>query len=102
MSQPETEEQMVNDLFHWLTVEAGGRELGGAAYTFFSKPRESLINYHHTLGQSIRDQYRLWERKWEPDLRDGIDYSPDHPDAVSQRVIEKTWEKIQVWQKLRN
>ena len=97
MSQPITEEQMVNDLFHWLTVEAGE-----AAYPFFSSTRESLINYHHTLGQSIRNQYRLWEREWEPDLRDDIDYSPDHPDAVSQRVIEKTWEKIQVWQKLQN
>lgn len=97
MSQPITEEQMVNDLFHWLTVEAGE-----AAYPFFAAKREDLISYHHTLGQSIRNQYRIWERKWEPELRNGIDYSPNHPDAISQRVIEKTWEKIQVWQKLQS
>ena len=43
---------------------------------------------HHTLGRHLRNHANLWEDGWEPELVDGVDYSPNHPDAISSKVIE--------------
>lgn len=52
-------------------------------------PKEDLISLHHSLGQFIRNTYGFWQYKWEPKLIDGVDYAEDHPDSLSQRLIEK-------------
>lgn len=61
---------------------------------FKSLPYKDLISWHHGLGTFIRNRYRLWERKWEPEVRDGVDYSPNHPDSLSQRIIEEFHKKL--------
>lgn len=57
-----------------------------------SNKREDLILLHHSSGMWIRNTYKLWERSWEPEIRDGVDYSPNHPDAISQVIIEKLYD----------
>lgn len=57
-------------------------------------PFEDLIKYHHGFGTGIRNEYKLWERKWTPEIRNGVDYSPEHPDAISQTIIETIWKKL--------
>lgn len=61
---------------------------------FMETPREQLHLYHHGLGTQIRNRFQLWEHKWEPMLENGVDMSPDHPDAMSMRVIEMLWDKL--------
>ena len=61
---------------------------------FLETPKEKLIMYHKSLGKSIRNEFKLWETEWKPSIRDGIDYSPDHPDQVSMRVIEEVWKRL--------
>lgn len=56
--------------------------------------KEGLVGYHHTLGRWIRNEYKLWEIEWDPMIIDGVDYSPYHPDTVSQTIIEGLWKKI--------
>lgn len=51
----------------------------------------SLIQYHHNLGQYIRNKYNLWETKWTPELVNGVDISVNHPDAISQEIIKMIW-----------
>ena len=52
----------------------------------------NLIQYHHSLGRYIRNQYKLWENKWEPELdHEGVDMSPYHPDAISNEIIRLIW-----------
>lgn len=58
-------------------------------------PKDELVTLHHTLGRAIRNFYNLWSRPWKPKIKDGVDVSPDHPDAISMSVIEKVWEKLQ-------
>ncbi len=62
---------------------------------FLETPQEKLIKYHTTLGRSIRNEFKLWDREWKPDIRDGVDYSPDHPDQLSMQVIKEVWLKVQ-------
>ena len=66
---------------------------------------------HHSFGQWIRNHYGLWDERhplvhdWFafPDKRDvrddvdysNVDYSEDHPDQVSTRVMEMVWKKLQ-------
>lgn len=59
---------------------------------------------HHTLGRWIRNTYKLWDS--HPltqnyfsypecrDIREGIDYSEDHPDAVSNKIIKRIQELL--------
>lgn len=55
-----------------------------------SLKKDDLITLHRTLGQSIRNNEKLWCYKWTPELDDQcVDHSPYHPDAVSMTVIEK-------------
>lgn len=61
---------------------------------FLKSSKEDLIAYHHTLGRSIRNEFKLWEREWKPDVRNGVDWSPDHPDALSMCVIEEVWNRL--------
>lgn len=64
------------------------------SHFFFSPLSEgSLHEYHHSLGQSIRNTYGLWQISWEPELRDGVDYSPNHPDQRSMSIIQDVWKK---------
>lgn len=62
--------------------------------TFMNTPRSDLCLYHHGLGTQIRNRFHLWEHKWEPVLENGIDVSPNHPDAISMRVIEMIWDRL--------
>lgn len=55
---------------------------------------DSLYEYHHSLGRSIRNQFKLWDNPWTPELVDGVDCSLNHPDAVSMSIIEEVWKRI--------
>ncbi len=54
---------------------------------------KTLIQYHHGLGTWIRNKYKLWDITWEPELIDGVDYSPNHPDAISMTIIKEVWKR---------
>ena len=54
---------------------------------------ENLISYHHGFGRYIRNTYKLWETKWEPELKEGADYSPYHPDSLSMLAIQELWKR---------
>ena len=60
---------------------------------FLASSEAGLIVYHDNLGRTIRNKFKLWERKWTPDLSFDIDYSEDHPDTISQRVIVEVWRR---------
>ena len=50
----------------------------------------NLIRYHHTLGQWIRNEFKLWARPWAKEIDEqGVDMSPNHPDAISMEVIRE-------------
>jgi hypothetical protein len=59
---------------------------------------------HYYTGMSIRNTYGLWDpthvltTNWannpeSRDMRDGVDYSNDHPDAVSNEILAAIWRK---------
>ena len=81
--------EMIGIVENWLskTDEKNKKE-------FLETPKEKLISYHTTLGRSIRNEFKLWDREWKPDVRNGVDYSPDHPDQISMRVIQGVWERL--------
>lgn len=62
---------------------------------FRNVPFDKLIQYHHTLGREVRNHFSLWACEWVPDIQEGVDCSPNHPDSISMQVIEKVWANIQ-------
>lgn len=55
-----------------------------------SYKKEELINLHHSLGQWIRNTYKLWHE--ENPLTQGYQTdSTKHPDEISQKLIEEVW-----------
>lgn len=68
-------------------------------------PEADLITLHHGWGTSIRNHYELWDPEhlltthWhkfplERDMRDGVDYSADHPDSVSMDIMKEIHRKV--------
>lgn len=56
---------------------------------------EESVAMHSSLGRHLRNHAKLWEDKWEPVIWvDGVDYSENHPDAISSRVIKNFQEKL--------
>jgi len=56
--------------------------------------RSHLIRYHSQIGMTIRNEYKLWEFTWEPELDDiGVDISEFHPDEVSYTILKNVWKK---------
>lgn len=46
------------------------------------------------LGRWVRNRFRMWENaSWEPDIRGGVDYSPNHPDNRSAVIIASVRER---------
>lgn len=86
-----THEEIINDVHKHIMLEWPKEE----KKAFFLGPLVggSLIAYHHNLGRWIRNNYKLWEVPWTPELKDGVDYSPCHLDAVSRTIIEEVWKK---------
>ncbi len=59
---------------------------------FLSNYREQTLSiYHYSLGQYIRNTYALWQHPWEPNIIDGVDWSPHHPDQMSMTIIQEVW-----------
>jgi hypothetical protein len=59
---------------------------------FLNTQKDKLIIYHTRLGRKIRNEFKLWEIEWKPDISNGVDYSPEHPDQISMKVIEANME----------
>lgn len=61
---------------------------------FYGTEKGGLSKYYFTLGIRILNVYGLWEHPWEPEIDDeGVDTSPNHPDAISHRIIVAVWER---------
>ena len=72
------------------------RELSERAQLKFRNTSESdLVEYHSTLGRDIRNYFKLWDRKWTIELENGVDVSPNHPDALSMATIRELWKRVQ-------
>lgn len=64
---------------------------------------------HFYLGREIRNYYKLWDKahpltkQWFDDnesksnkhIKGGVDYHPNHPDEVSDKILICIWEKLQ-------
>lgn len=60
-----------------------------------ASPRPSLGEYHHGFGTWIRNKYNFWKEPWTPEIVDGCDCSPNHPDQRSMTIIELVWDGLQ-------
>ncbi len=61
--------------------------------------RDDMIQFHHSVGMFIRNQYLLWDENnpltmlnYEPQVVNGMDENPKHPDAVSQEILRRVWD----------
>lgn len=62
---------------------------------FVDCPRSQLVRYHDSLGRMVRNEFKLWDAEWTPNIINGVDASPDHPDQQSQQIIEQCWDYLQ-------
>ena len=81
--------EMVEIVENWIRKETEENKK-----EFLNTPKEKLVKYHTTLGRTIRNKFKLWDTSWNPDMQNGVDHSPDHPDQVSLRVIEEVWKRL--------
>lgn len=87
---PERREAIIQEL-----VEAFNGSPIGEQFEFKHAKESELIDWHHTLGRTIRNEYGLWEHDWVPMIVEGVDMSPSHPDAISMSIIEEVWRRVQ-------
>ena len=80
-------EDIVAEVSGWLR-----KENEKTRTEFLNTKEKDLIGYHQNLGRKIRNEFKLWETSWTPDIVNGVDMSDEHPDAISMRVIKKVWE----------
>ena len=59
--------------------------------SFLAIAEGDLITVHESLGRNIRNEFNLWQNKWEPEIINGVDHSDEHPDAISMKVITQVW-----------
>jgi hypothetical protein len=91
-------DQIVEDLYGKLSE----KELDEA----LKMTEGQMRGLHHGFGTWIRNTYGLWNPEhplttnWANneagrDIRDGTDYSKDHPDAVSNDILAALWHRCQ-------
>jgi hypothetical protein len=86
MTREEIIEEVRKEIAAWPTEDQ-------STFFFAGYNEFNLIELHHTFGTHIRNKYKLWENKWEPELRNGSDYSPNHPDNLSMEIIKEAWRR---------
>jgi len=91
-----THDEIINDVHSKILKEWTVQDQDD----FFLSPwidGSSLTRYHHDLGRYIRNNYKLWEISWIPEIKEFMgcmcDCSPYHPDAVSMTIIKEVWKK---------
>lgn len=83
-------DEMAEKVYEWYKFSLPQNQM-----EFKHTSKDDLVIYHHSLGRNIRNYFKLWENDThEPEIVDGVDVSPDHPDAISMKVIEAVWDKI--------
>ena len=61
-----------------------------------SMQKGELAGLHFSYGMYIRNHFRLWDYEFVPMIDErGVDVAPDHPDALSMKVIESLWLELQ-------
>lgn len=89
-----SEDQIVDHLFEGMNEEDAGKlvQMGQDG---------DLGMLHHGFGTWIRNTYNLWRadnphtmKDYVPEIRNGADCSPRHPDQTSMRIIEKLYAKV--------
>ena len=65
--------------------------------------------YHHYLGRDVRNEFHLWHpdnpvtmKDYAPEMRDGVDYNPRHPDNVSGRILEHLHSRLVAYYMVEN
>lgn len=96
-----TFDEIVDDLINRLTDEAKQQ--------LQEMSEDEVRGLHHSWGMNIRNFYNLWmedhplTKQWYEDhlnnnmkehIINGVDHHPCHPDAVSDAIIKKVWEKV--------
>lgn len=61
---------------------------------FLTTDFDNLVVFMAPLGRKIMDRFNLWMYSWVPDIRDNIDKSPQHPEAIALQVIETVWRNV--------
>ena len=61
---------------------------------FKNSTEKDLIQFHMGLGRYIRNEF-LWKNtNYKPEIRDGVDYSKNHPDNLSMEIIKMVWNRM--------
>lgn len=104
------EELTPQTLSHFNTIDAVAADviskLTPHDYAYIKRGTvEEARSMHHGFGTWIRNTYGLWHdneltRAWRENpegrrVRDGTDQSCDHPDAVSDSIIQRVWMMVQ-------
>lgn len=94
-----TIDEIVNDILKYWTASNMDK--------FRSLKLDEARANHHSFGMWIRNHYSLWHEsplteKWRTDetshvIKNDVDYSEDHPDVVSDKIIVRLWHKLQDW-----
>lgn len=61
---------------------------------FVTTEFERLPVFMNSIGMNIINHFKLWAYPWESNIEDGIDNSPDHPEAIALEVIENVWRNV--------
>jgi len=88
----EAHEAIIADI-QKIIREEWSEESQNEFYLMGIKNNETMASLHNTLGRKIRNKYKLWEIPWEPEIRNGIDYSPNHPDCISDTLLKEVWNR---------
>ncbi len=96
----ETIDEMALDMIHRMMPE----DLNEIANNYPSFEPMERVWFKTAVTREIRNEYGLWwehplTEKWRTDetgrdIRDGVDYSKDHPDNISSQVYDRIKEML--------
>lgn len=62
---------------------------------FITTKFDNLNLFMSSLGLGIIEHFNLWAFPWKPQLVDGLDISPNHPENLALTVIQAVWRNTQ-------
>lgn len=58
---------------------------------FITTDFNNLIVFMSLIGNNIIEYFHLWSYHWKPQIENGIDISPHHPENLALAVIQAVW-----------
>lgn len=54
-----------------------------------------FVGEYSQIARDMRNKFSMWDTPYTPEIINGVDHSPNHPDNLSMKILRNFWRQKQ-------